>query len=157
MAQGVPKYRLPLVFTVVERMNKQTREHDAFMSMAYSEVHGNQFELHAKLRAHVVLRTSYYNEFLSKFDTMSLNTDTYRGNMVGVFACALRRAGLSMPALCTIVQHVRVSHIRKQSAYKDFARECAGSLEGSALNSARMCVCEFVGGQEWCWWHVPPD
>ena len=124
-----PNYMLPLKlgFTVVEKMNQKTRDYDSFMSIAHNDLQHRKYDSLLVLE-YVVMRTLCYNIALSETDSMALTAKTYCGKKVLVFACALRRMGMRMSMLSTLLQHVRVIHLRKHSAYKDFAGKCSRVL-----------------------------
>ena len=130
-----------------------TVKYDAFMKRAYNKVHGRggigskcrkatRDPPTRELLSDIVLRSAQYNSDFdwTAHDSAVLEPSVHRGKTVGVFAGALLRTGLRMPALITVMQRVRLSHVRKQSAYKDFARECARclSLRASFSSSCRL-------------------
>ena len=153
MAQ--PTRKLPWHMTLTGMMDYKTARYDAFMRRAYSMVHGrggarrkcaSRFATRdpppRELLSDIVMRSAQYKSEYdwTADDNAVLDPTVHRGKTVGVFAAALRRMGLRMPALITVMQRVRLSHVRKQSAYNDFARECARrlSLRASFSFSCRL-------------------
>ena len=184
----MPPRKLPASLTPVGMMDRKTHHYDEFMRQAFREVHGRFPRKCAKRSAWpillvklVVLRTARYTTALEA-DNMPLKPNMYGGNAVSVLACALRRMGVSVQSLGTIVRHVRVRHVRKQSAYKDFANECARRVQAHAGLKCRhnirilesicfwcqletrkpswyMCMCYSDKYQQfhYCFWHRDGD
>ena len=160
MAQTLPGRILPPYLMLVNRLDYQTDVYNAFMRKAFDEVVGRfpdrvvlPFDTSKMTLEAIIMCTARYSgNFKYGQDNKVLQANMYHGNKFTVFACALRRAGLSMPALNTLARNVRVCHLRKQSAYKDFARECARRVSNTPFCS-RVCVCEFTLRRSLCPWH----
>ena len=189
---NMPPRKLPASLTPVGMMDRKTHRYDEFMRQAFREVHGRFPRRCARRRTYavllarlVVLRTAEYTHTLEA-DNMPVKPNMYRGNAVSVLVCALRRMGVGVQSLGAIVRHVRVRHVRKQSAYKDFAHECARRVASCAGLTCRhntrilesvcvwcqlvtrkpswyVCMCYSLEYQQsrtcrnWCWWHQDAD
>ena len=150
--------------TLMGSMDQHTRKYDTFMKKAHFKVHGRGLARKCAQRLppashllyEVVFKTVEYNASFDwkTVDNVLLESSVYRGNTVFVFACALRRMGLDMPALSKVMKQVRLYHVRKHSAYETFARECAHSL---SLESSFSYLCPPDCEKSYafpCLWHT---
>ena len=169
--------------TLVGMLNHKTRLYDQFMREVFCMVHG-RFHRKCKKRRDgdaiysmmdsitqtadynlavnhsrdaIVLQATQMDIDMPSFhgpSTRMRRAYVYRGTIVLVLVCALRRMGVGVQSIGAIVRHVRVRHLRKQSAYKDFARECA-HIVSTHRSYPEYCLCKKLGWNgKLCWFHA---
>jgi hypothetical protein len=126
-------------------MDHETEKYDAFMRAALCAVHGRFPRKCAKrssasksLLEEIVARTvKYQMDFNDGRDNVPYQCVLVCDEKFTVLGCALRRMGLGMQSFGALAAQVRIRHVRKHSAYEDFARECCRNLETPFLFQER--------------------